>query len=238
MMEAARRSGGPALPAWGGADRALPTRREFFFPGPIMGVPMSSAHMLESYISAPRHDGHHNQESLPRSFSGFWCFLPAFCWRPGGHLLYRSGQRASSAVIRGGPGQGRGSGQRLYGQPVLARYFSNIAGTGSITIPTMKKAGYPSTSGAIEACRFPGGVVMPPGYGRPCLRHGHHHRRRLCRYHDSLRSCLSLLFYFGLILQACIRRAHRHQRHAEGSRPPPQGAEKRWPFLFRDGVFF
>src|SRR5690606_10872752 len=39
-------------------------------------------------------------------------------------------------------------------------------GTGSITIPAMKKVGYPPHyAGAIEACASTGGVVMPPVMG-------------------------------------------------------------------------
>lgn len=44
--------------------------------------------------------------------------------------------------------------------------FANIVGTGSLTIPGMKKAGYPGYyAGAVEACASTGGVLMPPVMG-------------------------------------------------------------------------
>lgn len=44
--------------------------------------------------------------------------------------------------------------------------ISNILTTGPITIPTMKKAGYPAHyAGAIEACASTGGTLMPPVMG-------------------------------------------------------------------------
>jgi len=44
--------------------------------------------------------------------------------------------------------------------------ISNVIGTGSITIPAMKKSGYnPYYAAAIEACASTGGVLMPPVMG-------------------------------------------------------------------------
>ncbi len=44
--------------------------------------------------------------------------------------------------------------------------ISNIITTGSITIPTMKRTGYPAHyAGAIEACASTGGTLMPPVMG-------------------------------------------------------------------------
>jgi len=44
--------------------------------------------------------------------------------------------------------------------------FSNVVGTGSVTIPAMKKAGFPPHyAGALEACASTGGMIMPPVMG-------------------------------------------------------------------------
>jgi TRAP transporter 4TM/12TM fusion protein len=44
--------------------------------------------------------------------------------------------------------------------------ISNIVTTGSVTIPTMKKVGYPSHyAAAVEACASTGGTIMPPVMG-------------------------------------------------------------------------
>lgn len=44
--------------------------------------------------------------------------------------------------------------------------ISNVLGTGSVTIPAMKKTGFsPTFAGAVEACASTGAVVMPPVMG-------------------------------------------------------------------------
>src|SRR5690606_24675334 len=43
---------------------------------------------------------------------------------------------------------------------------SNVLTTGTITIPTMQRCGYPPTyAGAVEACASTGGAIMPPVMG-------------------------------------------------------------------------
>lgn len=44
--------------------------------------------------------------------------------------------------------------------------ISNVLGTGSVTIPAMKKSGFsPTFAGAVEACASTGAVIMPPVMG-------------------------------------------------------------------------
>ncbi|WP_238366453.1 TRAP transporter permease [Mesobacterium pallidum] len=44
--------------------------------------------------------------------------------------------------------------------------FGNVVSTGSVTIPSMKKAGFPGHyAGALEACASTGGMLMPPVMG-------------------------------------------------------------------------
>jgi TRAP transporter 4TM/12TM fusion protein len=44
--------------------------------------------------------------------------------------------------------------------------FGNVVGTGSVTIPTMKRSGFKSYyAGALEACASTGGMMMPPVMG-------------------------------------------------------------------------
>jgi TRAP transporter 4TM/12TM fusion protein len=66
---------------------------------------------------------------------------------------------------RGGPAKVSIVASGFFGS-LSGSIFSNIAGTGSITIRTMKKVGYPPHyAGAIEACASTGGVLMPPVMG-------------------------------------------------------------------------
>jgi len=67
--------------------------------------------------------------------------------------------------FRGGPAKVAVVASAFFGS-LSGSIFSNIAGTGSITIRTMKKVGYPPHyAGAIEACASTGGVLMPPVMG-------------------------------------------------------------------------
>ena len=44
--------------------------------------------------------------------------------------------------------------------------FGNVVSTGSVTIPAMKRAGFPAHyAGALEACASTGGMLMPPVMG-------------------------------------------------------------------------
>jgi TRAP transporter 4TM/12TM fusion protein len=67
--------------------------------------------------------------------------------------------------FRGGPAKvavlASGFFGSLSGSPV-----SNVVATGAVTIPTMKRIGYPPHyAGAIESCASTGGVIMPPVMG-------------------------------------------------------------------------
>lgn len=47
---------------------------------------------------------------------------------------------------------------------------ANVVGTGTFTIPLMKKCGYPAEfSGAVEACASTGGQLIPPVMGAACF---------------------------------------------------------------------
>lgn len=66
---------------------------------------------------------------------------------------------------RGGPAKVAVFGSSLFGS-ISGSAIANVITTGSITIPTMKKAGYPPHyAAAIEACASTGGTMMPPIMG-------------------------------------------------------------------------
>ncbi len=66
---------------------------------------------------------------------------------------------------RGGPAKVAVIGSAFFGS-LSGSVFANIVGTGSITIPAMKRTGYPAYyAGAVEACSSTGGVLMPPVMG-------------------------------------------------------------------------
>ena len=73
--------------------------------------------------------------------------------------------RAMLGTTRGGPAKvaiiSSGFFGMLSGSPT-----SNVLTTGTLTIPTMKRCGYPATyAAAVEACASTGGALMPPVMG-------------------------------------------------------------------------
>jgi TRAP transporter 4TM/12TM fusion protein len=102
--------------------------------------------------------------------------------------------------FRGGPAKvavlSSGFFGSLSGSPI-----SNVVATGSITIPTMKRLGYPAHyAGAIEACASTGGVLMPPVMGAvafiTCTLLGR-------EYADVAIAATipAILYYFGVLMQ-------------------------------------
>ncbi len=66
---------------------------------------------------------------------------------------------------RGGPAKVAVLGSGFFGS-MSGSAISNVVGTGSITIPAMKRLGYPPHyAAAIEACASTGGTIMPPIMG-------------------------------------------------------------------------
>lgn len=67
--------------------------------------------------------------------------------------------------VRGGPAKAAIVGSALFGM-LSGSPTANVAVTGSITIPLMKRTGYsPTFSGAVEAVASTGGQIMPPIMG-------------------------------------------------------------------------
>ena len=90
--------------------------------------------------------------------------LFAFCG--GGAVLIDIGMKAGSkAKDNSGPAKAAVLASGLMGM-ISGSAASNVAGTGVITIPLMKKVGYaPEDAGAIEAVASTGGQIMPPIMG-------------------------------------------------------------------------
>jgi len=102
---------------------------------------------------------------------------------------------------RGGPAKVAVISSALFGT-MSGSVISNVVSTGSMTIPTMKRAGYPSYyAGAVEACASTGGALMPPVMGTAAF--------IMASFLSTpyWKICLaalvpSLLYYLGLFLQA------------------------------------
>jgi TRAP transporter 4TM/12TM fusion protein len=68
-------------------------------------------------------------------------------------------------TARGGPAKVAVLASGFFGS-LSGSIFGNVVGTGSVTIPSMKRSGFPAHyAGALEACVSTGGMLMPPVMG-------------------------------------------------------------------------
>jgi TRAP transporter 4TM/12TM fusion protein len=83
----------------------------------------------------------------------------------GGGKFFLDFSLALLGHMRGGPAKVAVISSALFGS-LSGSIVSNILTTGSVTIPAMKKLGYPAHyAGAIETCASTGGMLMPPIMG-------------------------------------------------------------------------
>ncbi len=75
----------------------------------------------------------------------------------------------SGGRVRGGAGHVAVVGSSFFGM-LSGSSVANVATTGSFTIPTMKRLGFPpAMAGAVEAAASSGGQIMPPIMGAGCF---------------------------------------------------------------------
>lgn len=89
----------------------------------------------------------------------------AILMRSGGSFLFSNIAAVLTGRMRGGPAKMAVVASSLMGT-ITGSGAANVATTGSVTIPMMKKAGYkPDFAGAVEAVASTGGQLMPPVMG-------------------------------------------------------------------------
>jgi TRAP transporter 4TM/12TM fusion protein len=94
----------------------------------------------------------------------FSLFGSMLCATGGVELFVNIGQKIAGRTV-GGQGKAALMASGLYGM-ISGSAMSNVAGTGTITIPLMKRAGYSSEwAAAISAVGSTGGTIMPPMMG-------------------------------------------------------------------------
>ena len=95
---------------------------------------------------------------------GFLIFGSALVITGGGEF-FMAFATALMGKSRGGPAKVAILSSGFFGS-LSGSVISNVVTTGQLTIPTMKRVGYPSRyAGAVEACASTGGALMPPVMG-------------------------------------------------------------------------
>nr|MBF0685638.1 TRAP transporter fused permease subunit [Pseudomonas sp.] len=201
------------------------------FPGLLMGIPYDYESMIAAHVFRTEGMMGITTKIVAEIVLGFLVFAGVLI-ATGAGTFFIDLANSGFGRYRGGPAKVSVVASAFFGS-LSGSIFSNIAGTGSITIPTMKKVGYPGHyAGAIEACASMGGVVMPPVMGAiafvMAITIG-------VDYATVLVAAIipSLLFYFGLLLQVD---AYAARTGIKGMRKEDLPSARKvlksgWPFL-------
>lgn len=230
MLELSRRSGGIAFLAVVLVLGSYPLYADHV-PGLLMGIPYSFDRMVEAHIF--RNEGMMGitTKIVAEVILGFMVFAGVLLATGAGDFFINLANSVFGRY-RGGPAKVSVVASAFFGS-LSGSVFSNIAGTGAITIPTMKRVGYPPHyAGAIEACASTGGVVMPPVMGAiafvMAITLGVDYRVVVIAA-----IIPSLLYYFGLLLQVDAYAAKNNLMGMDPKSLPKAGKTLRsgWPFL-------
>jgi TRAP transporter 4TM/12TM fusion protein len=134
--------------------------------------------------------------------------------------------------FRGGPAKVAVVASGFFGS-LSGSAISNVVATGAITIPTMKRIGYPPHyAGAIEACASTGGVITPPVMGAIAF---------IMSVITGIEYAVimvaafipALLYYFGLLMQVDAYAARVGLKGLPKEEIPPlrQTLKQGWPFI-------
>lgn len=230
-LEAIRRAGGLVLFSICAAFATYPMFAESmpgFLWGPGSTLPDTlTAHALgvESIIGVPL-------RTVASLLIGFLIFGSALVVTGGGEFFMALAV-ALLGRTRGGPAKVSVMASGFFGS-LSGSVISNVVTTGRLTIPTMKRVGYPPHyAGAIEACSSTGGALMPPVMGAVAFIMAEFLN---VPYTTVILAAVvpALLYYSALLLQADFYAARNGLKGQPASEIPPlmPVVKKGWHFLF------
>ncbi len=170
-----------------------------YIPGALKGTGFTALEALQYYVFGTEAVFGLVMDVMGNLVLGFLVFAGVLQYTGGGDFFLN----LAFALVgnsRGGPAKvaviASGFFGSINGAPIV-----NVATTGAITIPAMKKLGYSATyAGAVEACASTGGVFMPPIMGATAF--------IMCQVLGVSYSTIvtaafipALLFYISLLLQ-------------------------------------
>ncbi|MFL1454070.1 TRAP transporter permease [Marinobacter sp. GN3S48] len=162
---------------------------------------------------------------------GFVVFGAALTITGGGDFFMKFAT-ALMGRSRGGPAKVSVMSSGIMGS-LSGSVISNILTTGPITIPTMKKTGYPAHyAAAVEACASTGGTLMPPVMGAVAFIMASFLG---VAYAEIMIAAFlpALLFYLALLFQVDNYAARRGLKGLPDSEIPPlkETLKEGWPYL-------
>ena len=134
--------------------------------------------------------------------------------------------------FRGGPAKVAVVGSGFFGS-MSGSAVANVVGTGSFTIPAMKKVGFhPEYAGAVEACASTGGIFMPPVMGSVAFVMTEF---LAISYADVILAAAlpAILYYLALLIQVDAYAARTGMKGMKKEDLPPLKAtmKKGWHFI-------
>ena len=159
-------------------------------------------------------------------------FFGQILTKAGGGQFFNDLALALMGRYRGGSAKISITASSLFGS-ISGIVVSNIVATGIVTIPLMKKNGFPPRlAAAVEACASTGGQLMPPVMGATAFIMADILAKD---YRDIVIAALvpSLLYYVALFIQADLEAAKRGINRVEESIIPQIGKVliNGWPFI-------
>lgn len=138
----------------------------------------------------------------------------------GGATFFMDFALSLMGTSRGGPAKVAVISSATFGM-LSGSPTSNVLTTGTLTIPTMKRCGYPAHyAGAVEACASTGGALMPPVMGAAAFIMANFLD---VPYAEVMIAALlpSLLYYLALFLQTDLYAARKNLRGVGREEVPP-----------------
>ena len=144
---------------------------------------------------------------------------------------------SSVGYFRGGPAKASVIASTLFGT-ISGSTAANVATTGQITIPLMKKTGYGKNyAGAVEACSSLGGMFMPPVMGATAFIIAEFLQ---ISYWDVCKAAFlpAIAYYVTLLTQVDLEAAKLNLKGLPREELPPLGKTLKngWPYLVPFGV--
>ncbi|MDP2377262.1 TRAP transporter fused permease subunit [Reyranella sp.] len=203
-----------------------------FLWGPSSGLAETlSAHGMgvESIIGVP-------MRTVASLLVGFLVFGSALVVTGGGEFFMALAV-ALMGRTRGGPAKVAVLSSGFFGS-LSGSVISNVVTTGQMTIPTMKRVGYPAHyAGAVEACASTGGALMPPVMGAVAFIMAEFLN---VPYSTVMLAAVvpALLYYGALLLQADHYAARNGLKGQPAAEIPPllPVLKRGWHFLFSLGL--
>ncbi|MET4699722.1 TRAP transporter 4TM/12TM fusion protein [Constrictibacter sp. MBR-5] len=230
-LEALRRAGGIVLFGLCALFMTYPLFADVM-PGFLWGPAMSVEETVRSHVMGVESIIGVPMRTVANLLVGFLLFGSALVVTGGGEF-FMSLAMALMGRSRGGPAKVAVLSSGFFGS-LSGSVISNVVTTGQITIPTMKRIGYPASyAGAVEACASTGGALMPPVMGAVAFIMAEFLN---VPYSTIMLAALvpALLYYLALILQADHYAAVHGLKGQPASEIPRIGpvVKEGWYYLF------